>query len=155
MRIGQGYDIHRFVEGRPFILGGVRIPYNKGLLGHSDADALVHAIIDALLGAMGEKDIGTHFSDLDVKYKDANSLSLLNIVAHMLVKNSYRIENIDSTIICQAPKLAPYLENMRENICNVLKINTSMLNIKAKTNEGLDSMGVGESVAVMAVVLLN
>lgn len=155
MRIGQGYDIHKLQEGREFVLGGVKIPHAKGLLGHSDADVLVHGIIDALLGAMGERDIGTHFPDTDPRYEGADSLKLLGAVLELVYKNGYTIENIDTTVICQKPKLAPYIEKMRESLASVLKINPNMLNIKAKTNEGQDSAGREESVVAMAVVLLS
>jgi len=154
-RIGQGYDLHRLVEGRDLIIGGVKIPYYKGLSGHSDADVLTHAIIDAILGAMGEKDIGTMFPDNDPKYKDANSLELLACVIEKLHDCGYWIENIDSTVICENPKLAPHIDNMKLKLARVLKIDTNRINIKAKTNEEQDSMGRGESIAALAVALLG
>jgi len=154
-RIGQGYDLHKLVEGRDLIIGGVKIPYYKGLSGHSDADVLTHAIIDAILGAMGEKDIGTMFPDNDPKYKDANSLELLACVIEKLHDCGYWIENIDSTVICENPKLAPHIDNMKLKLARVLKIDTNRINIKAKTNEEQDSMGRGESIAALAVALLG
>jgi len=154
-RIGQGYDLHKLVEGRDLIIGGVKIPYYKGLSGHSDADVLTHAIIDAILGAMGEKDIGTMFPDNDPKYKDANSLELLACVIEKLHDCGYWIENIDSTVICEKPKLAPHIDNMKLKLARVLKIDTNRINIKAKTNEEQDSMGRGESIAALAVALLG
>jgi len=154
-RIGQGYDLHRLVEGRDLIIGGIKIPYYKGLSGHSDADVLTHAIIDAILGAMGEKDIGTMFPDNDPKYKDANSLELLACVIEKLHDCGYWIENIDSTVICEKPKLAPHIDNMKLKLARVLKIDTNRINIKAKTNEEQDSMGRGESIAALAVALLG
>jgi len=154
-RIGQGYDLHKLVEGRDLIIGGIKIPYYKGLSGHSDADVLTHAIIDAILGAMGEKDIGTMFPDNDPKYKDANSLELLACVIEKLHDCGYWIENIDSTVICENPKLAPHIDNMKLKLARVLKIDTNRINIKAKTNEEQDSMGRGESIAALAVALLG
>jgi len=154
-RIGQGYDLHKLVEGRDLIIGGIKIPYYKGLSGHSDADVLTHAIIDAILGAMGEKDIGTMFPDNDPKYKDANSLELLACVIEKLHNCGYWIENIDSTVICENPKLAPHIDNMKLKLARVLKIDTNRINIKAKTNEEQDSMGRGESIAALVVALLG
>ena len=153
MRIGIGYDIHKLVEGRDLIIGGVKIPYEKGLLGHSDADVLVHAIIDALLGALALGDIGVHFPDTDEKYKGADSLELLKQTKKLL--GDYKIINIDSNIIAQKPKLAPYINSMREKIASILDINLNCISIKAKTNENMDSMGQGTSIAANAVVLVD
>ena len=155
MRIGSGYDVHKLVEGRLLILGGVEIPYAKGLLGHSDADVLVHAVIDALVGAMGMGDIGRHFPDGDAKYKNIDSLKLLQAVLAMMKKYGYRVINIDSTIIAQAPKLAPYTEKMRKRIAKVLEIDPSLVNVKAKTEEGLGFTGSGEGIAAQAVCLIE
>lgn len=153
MRIGIGYDIHKLVEGRDLILGGIKIPCEKGLLGHSDADVLVHAIIDALLGALALGDIGTHFPDTDEKYKGADSLELLKHTKKLL--GDYKIINIDSNIIAQKPKLAPYINSMREKIASILDINLNCISIKAKTNENMDSMGQGTSIVANAVVLVD
>ena len=137
MRIGQSTDIHRLVKGRDLILGGVRIPYELGLLGHSDADVLLHAIIEALIGAMGLGDIGKHFPDTDPKYKGADSVMLLKEVGRMLSENDFQIENIDATIIAQAPKMRPHIDTMRQNIADALGIELSQINVKATTEEGL------------------
>ena len=137
MRIGQGYDVHKLVEGRDLILGGVTIPYEKGLLGHSDADVLVHAIMDALLGAAALGDIGQHFPDTDPRYKGISSIELLKHVGALLDENHYLIENIDATIICQRPKLAPYRPQMAANIAEALHLNIRQVSIKATTEEGL------------------
>lgn len=137
MRIGMGYDVHRLVEGRDLIIGGVKIPYEKGLLGHSDADVLLHAIMDALLGAAALGDIGKHFPDTDPAYKGISSIKLLEHVGELLEKEAYWIENIDATIIAQAPKMRPYIDTMRENIAKALKIDISQVNVKATTEEGL------------------
>ena len=154
MRIGQGWDVHALVPGRKLILGGVHIPYHLGLLGHSDADVLLHAIIDAMLGAAGLGDIGTHFSDTDLRWKGADSLALLAATAELIQKNGWRIQNLDSTVIAQAPKLAPYITAMRELIAGVMTLNTTQVNIKAKTAEKLGSVGQGQSIEAQAVVLL-
>ncbi len=154
MHIGTGYDVHRLVENRKLILGGVEIPYEKGLLGHSDADVLLHAISDALLGAAALGDIGKHFPDSDPKYKGADSLMLLTEVGKMLEENGYLIENIDSTILCQAPKLRPYIDQMRQNIADALGINIEQVSVKATTEEGLGFTGAGEGIAAQAVTLL-
>ena len=154
MRIGQGYDSHRMKEGRKLILGGVEIPYEKGLMGHSDADCLVHAIIDALFGAAALGDIGTHFPDTDPKYKDADSMTLLAACAEEVGK-MYRIENIDATILAQAPKMAPHIPQMRENIAKVLDLSIDRVSIKAKTNEHMDAVGKGEGIVSYAVCLLE
>ena len=133
MRVGMGYDVHRLVEGRKLIIGGVEIPYEKGLLGHSDADVLLHAIMDALLGAAALGDIGKHFPDTDERYKGADSMKLLSEVKRLLEEKLYIIENIDATVIAQSPKMAPYIDQMRENICNCLCIDKDQVNIKATT----------------------
>lgn len=155
MRIGTGYDLHRLCEGRALILGGVKIPYEKGLLGHSDADVLTHAIIDSLLGAMGEKDIGTHFPDTDISFKDISSTLLLQKTMLIMQNNGYKIVNIDSNIICQKPKLMPYIDKMKENLAPLLNIDESALSIKAKTNEGVDATGMGEAIAAQCVCLIE
>ena len=155
MRIGLGYDIHRLVEDRKLILGGVEIPYELGLLGHSDADVLIHSIIDAILGSVALRDIGYHFPDTDEKYKNANSLELLKETKKMLLNEGYKIINIDSNIICQKPKLSPYIEEMRKNISQVLELEINQVSIKAKTNEKMDSMGNGLSISTNAIVLVE
>ena len=137
MRVGMGYDVHRLVEGRKLIIGGVEIPYEKGLLGHSDADVLLHAIMDALLGAAALGDIGKHFPDTDERYKGADSMKLLSEVKRLLEEKLYIIENIDATVIAQSPKMAPYIDQMRENICNCLCIDKDQVNIKAKRRRSL------------------
>lgn len=155
MRVGMGYDVHRLVEGRELIMGGVKIPYEKGLLGHSDADVLLHAIMDALLGAAALGDIGKHFPDSDPAYKGISSLELLKKVGGLLEKRSFLIENIDATIIAQAPKLRPYIESMRENIARTLGIALEQVNVKATTEEGLGFTGSGEGIASQAVCMLT
>lgn len=155
MRIGLGYDIHQLVEGRELILGGVKIPYELGLLGHSDADVLVHAIIDSMLGALALRDIGYHFPDTDEQYKNANSLELLKETNKLIQKEGYKITNIDSNIICQKPKLMNYIEEMRKNISQILEIEPNQISIKAKTNEKMDSTGNGIAIVANAVTLLN
>ncbi len=154
MRIGQGYDVHRLTEGRKLIIGGVDIPYEKGLLGHSDADVLLHAIMDALLGAAALGDIGAHFPDTDEKYKGADSLRLLSEVGEMLSDRMYFIQNIDATIIAQAPKMRPYIEEMRGNIADTLGIEKDQVNVKATTEEHLGFTGRGEGISASAVCLL-
>jgi len=155
MRIGQGFDVHQLVEGRPCIIGGVTIPHEKGLLGHSDADVLLHAISDAILGAIGEGDIGRHFPDTDPAYKDANSLKLLEHVWELAKQRGYRLGNLDATIIAQAPKMAPYIPQMREVIGRALEAeDLSQVNIKATTTEKLGFTGRGEGIAAQAVCLL-
>ena len=153
MRVGIGYDVHKLVEGKKLILGGVEIPFEKGLLGHSDGDVLLHAICDALLGAAGEGDIGQHFPDTSPEYKDISSLVLLEKVKGLI--KEYRINNIDSIVIAQEPKLALYLEKMKENIAKVLKIDKDRINIKATTTEGLGPLGRGEGIAAYAMVSLE
>lgn len=155
MRIGTGYDLHRLVDDRELILGGVKIPYEKGLFGHSDADVLIHAIIDSLLGAMGEKDIGTHFPDTDVSFKNISSVLLLQKTMQIMQNNGYKIVNIDTNIICQKPKLMPFIDKMKENLAPLLNIDESALSIKAKTNEGADSTGLGEAIAAQCVCLIE
>lgn len=155
MRIGSGYDVHRLVEGRDLIIGGVKIPYEKGLLGHSDADVLTHAIMDSLLGAAALGDIGKHFPDTDSKYKGVSSLVLLERVKELLEENFYLIENIDATIIAQQPKMAPYIEAMRENISKVLGIDLNQINIKATTEEGLGFTGEGQGISSNSMCLLT
>ena len=155
MRIGMGYDVHRLVEDRDLILGGVRIPYEKGLLGHSDADVLLHAIMDALLGAAALGDIGKHFPDTDPAYKGASSLKLLEHVGDLIGQELYVISNIDATIIAQRPKMAPHIEEMRENVAKVLHLEVSQVNIKATTEEGLGFTGSGEGIAAQAAACLE
>ncbi len=155
MRIGHGYDVHRLVEGRKLIMGGVNIPYEKGLLGHSDADVLVHAIMDALLGAAALGDIGLHFPDTDPLYEGADSLKLLAHVGDLLEQNLYYVENIDATILAQAPKMRPHIDKMRENIATALRIEVSCVNVKATTEEGLGFTGAKEGIAAHAVCLIG
>ena len=155
MRIGQGYDVHRLVEGRRLSIGGVDIPYEKGLLGHSDADVLLHAVMDALLGAAALGDIGQHFPDSDEKYKGISSIALLKEVGKILQENGYMIENIDSTVIAQRPKLLPYRPQMAENIAAALGIEKEQVSVKATTEEGLGFTGTGEGISAQAIALLS
>lgn len=155
MRVGMGYDVHRLVEERDLILGGVRIPYEKGLLGHSDADVLLHAIMDALLGAAALGDIGTHFPDTDPAYKGASSVKLLERVGELIEDRLYVIGNIDATIIAQRPKMAPYIGQMRENVAEALHLKIDQVNIKATTEEGLGFTGTGEGISAQAVASLE
>lgn len=155
MRVGLGYDVHKLVEGRKLILGGVEIPYEKGLLGHSDADVLVHAIMDALLGAAGLGDIGRHFPDTDPKYKGADSMVLLKEVKGLLEKKLLFVGNIDATIIAQRPKLALYIDEMKKNIADVLEVSEDCVNIKATTEEGLGFTGSGEGMSAQAICALE
>lgn len=155
MRVGMGYDVHKLVEDRALILGGVCIPYEKGLLGHSDADVLIHAVMDALLGAAALGDIGRHFPDSDPKYKGISSMLLLEHVGSLLMENGYVVGNIDATVIAQRPKLAPYIETMRENMAKALKIEVSRVNVKATTEEGLGFTGQGQGIASSAVALIE
>ena len=155
MRIGTGYDVHRLTEGRKLILGGVEIPYEKGLLGHSDADVLVHAIMDALLGAAALGDIGKLFPDTDDAFLDADSLKLLAVVRDRLAEKLYVVENIDATIIAQKPKLAGYIPQMKENIAKVLGLDPDRVNVKATTEEHLGFTGSGEGMSAQAVALIN
>ena len=155
MRIGHGYDVHRLVEGRKLILGGVDIPYEKGLLGHSDADVLLHAISDAILGAIGEGDIGRHFPDTDPRYKGADSLKLLAHVMKLAKDKGFRLGNLDATIVAQRPKLAPHIPLMRQNIAGVLSAEIDRVNVKATTTEELGFAGRGEGIAAYAVALME
>ena len=155
MRIGQGYDVHRLVEGRKLILGGLEIPYEKGLLGHSDADVLLHAVMDALLGAAALGDIGQHFPDSDERYKGISSVELLKEVGKILQENGYLIENIDSTVIAQRPKLLPYRPQMAKNIADALGIEPDQVSVKATTEEGLGFTGAGEGISAQAIALLS
>lgn len=155
MRIGMGYDVHRLVEGRDLILGGVKIPYEKGLLGHSDADVLLHAVMDALLGAAALGDIGKHFPDTNPEYKGISSVKLLEHVGKLIEDNMYVIGNIDATIIAQKPKMLPHIEKMRENVAQALHIETDQINIKATTEEGLGFTGTGEGISAQAVAALE
>ena len=155
MRVGMGYDVHRLTAGRKLILGGVEIPYGKGLLGHSDADVLVHAVMDALLGAAALGDIGKHFPDTDPEYEGISSIRLLEHVGRLLDEKGYVIENVDATIIAQGPKMRPYIDQMRENIAEALKIETDQVNVKATTEEGLGFTGSGEGISSQAVCALE
>lgn len=155
MRIGHGYDVHRLTEGRKLIIGGVDIPFEKGLLGHSDADVLLHAISDALLGAAALGDIGKHFPDTDEAYKGADSLVLLKKTAELLKNEGYRIENIDSTVLAQNPKLSPYIPKMRENIADAVKLDVQRISVKATTEEKLGFTGEGLGIAAHAVCLIE
>lgn len=155
MRIGMGYDVHKLTQGRKLIMGGVEIPYEKGLLGHSDADVLLHAIMDALLGAAALGDIGKHFPDTDPAYKGISSVKLLEHVGALLEENLFLIENIDATIIAQAPKMRPHIDAMRENIAQALGITAEQVNVKATTEEGLGFTGTGEGISAQAVCLLT
>ncbi|OPX32659.1 MAG: 2-C-methyl-D-erythritol 2,4-cyclodiphosphate synthase [Candidatus Latescibacteria bacterium 4484_181] len=155
MRVGQGYDVHRLVEGRKLILGGVEIPFERGLLGHSDADVLCHAVADALLGALALRDIGAHFPPSDVKFKNISSLVLLQRVAGLLREKSARVVNVDSTIIAERPKLGPYIPLMARNLARVLQIGSDRISIKATTTEGLGALGTEEGIAAQAVVLVE
>lgn len=155
MRIGMGYDVHRLVEERELILGGVKIPYEKGLLGHSDADVLLHAIMDALLGAAALGDIGKHFPDTDPEYKGASSIKLLEEVGKKIDEKLYVIGNIDATIIAQRPKMAPHIGQMRKNVADALGIDLDQINIKATTEEGLGFTGSGEGISAQAIASLD
>ncbi|EKY28652.1 2-C-methyl-D-erythritol 2,4-cyclodiphosphate synthase [Clostridium celatum DSM 1785] len=155
MRIGMGYDVHKLVENRDLILGGVKIPYELGLLGHSDADVLIHAIMDSLLGASALGDIGKHFPDTDPKYKGISSIELLKEVGKLLKDNNFTIGNIDSTIIAQKPKMAPHIESMRKNIADALNISVNQINVKATTEEGLGFTGEGLGISSQSICLLK
>lgn len=154
MRIGHGYDVHRLVEGRKLILGGVEVPHTLGLLGHSDADVLTHAVMDALLGAAALGDIGRHFPDTDPAYAGADSLKLLDHVVELLEKKGYQVGNVDATILAQKPKLAPYIEKMRDNLAARMKVEAGQVNVKATTEEKLGFTGAEEGIAAHAVALL-
>jgi 2-C-methyl-D-erythritol 2,4-cyclodiphosphate synthase len=155
MRIGHGYDVHRLVTGRKLIVGGVDIPHEKGLLGHSDADVLLHAISDAILGSLGEGDIGRHFPDTDPSFKGADSMKLLAHVMTLADERGYELGNLDATIIAQLPRMAPHIQAMRENIARVLKSTVGQVNVKATTEEGLGFTGSGEGISAHAVVILK
>lgn len=152
MRVGQGFDVHQLTEGRPLIIGGVRIPYERGLKGHSDADVLLHAVTDAVLGAMGEGDIGRHFPDTEATYKDADSVQLLRQVWEWGERDGFRLGNVDATIIAQQPKMAPYIGDMKTVLADVFKCDPRRINVKATTTEWLGFTGRGEGIAAMAVV---
>ncbi len=154
MRIGHGYDVHRLTRDRPLILGGVEIPYEYGLLGHSDADVLLHAVMDAILGAMAEGDIGRHFPDRDPRYSGISSMKLAAVVAALMKEHGYRLGNLDATLIAQRPRIAPYIEEMCHNIATVLGAPVSVVNVKATTEEGLGFTGNGEGMAAHAVCIL-
>ena len=154
MRVGQGFDVHRLVEGRKLIIGGVDIPYEKGLLGHSDADVLLHALSDALLGAVSLGDIGRHFADTDARYENIDSRILLREVLHLVREQGYRVANVDATIIAQAPRMVPHMTQMVANIAADLRVEKSAVNVKATTTEGLGLTGRGEGIAAQALVLL-
>ncbi len=155
MRVGIGYDVHRLVEGRDLVIGGVKLPYDKGLLGHSDADVLLHAIMDSLLGAAGLGDIGKHFPDTDERYKDASSMDLLKEVKELVADKHYIVENIDGIIVAQKPKMAPHIPEMIKNIARGLGIDEDQINIKATTEEGLGVTGKGEGISSQVVCMLN
>lgn len=155
MRIGMGYDVHKLVEDRDLIIGGVKIPFEKGLLGHSDADVLLHAIMDALLGAAALGDIGKHFPDTDPAYKGISSIELLRRVGELLEEHNFLIENIDATIIAQAPKMRAYIDTMRENIAKALSIEKEQVNVKATTEEGLGFTGLGQGISSQAICMLT
>ena len=155
MRIGHGYDVHRLVEGRRLVLGGVELPFEKGLLGHSDADVLAHAVMDALLGAAGLGDIGQHFSDTDPAYAGADSLKLLAHVMELLGERGFSVGNVDAAILAQRPKLAPYLAQMGENLAQVMGVSPDRVNVKATTEEGLGFTGSGEGIAAHGVALIE
>ena len=155
MRIGHGYDAHRFAEGRKLIIGGVDIPCNVGLMGHSDADVLVHAVCDSLLGAAALRDIGYHFPDTDGKYKNIDSLILLGKVKESILQKGYSVSNIDCTVIAQIPKLSPYIEQMRDNLARVLEIQKDRINVKATTEEGMGFTGAKEGICAHAVCILE
>jgi len=155
MRIGMGYDVHRLVEGRKLVLGGVTIPFEKGLLGHSDADVLIHAVCDALLGAAGLGDIGLHFPDSDPRLKDISSIIILTKIVEMLNARGFRVINLDSTIMAEAPKISPYKETMEENIARAIEIEPEYVNIKGTTFESLGMIGKGEGIAAICVALIE
>lgn len=154
-RIGIGYDIHRLVDGRKLLLAGVRVPFMKGLLGHSDSDVLAHAVCDALLGAASLGDIGTHFPDTDPRWRGASSLDFLRHAVKLIGDQGYRVGNVDATVITEQPKLKPHIQAMREQLAAVLEVSVDAVSVKAKTNEGLDAIGRGEAMAAHAVVLIS
>ena len=153
-RVGQGFDVHEFAENRPLIIGGVTIPYEKGLIGHSDADVLLHTVTDAALGAIGEGDIGRHFPDTDPEFKDADSAKLLQYIWKIVEEKGYKLGNVDCTIIAQSPKMAPYISDMRNRIAELLNGEPSQVNVKATTTEKLGFTGRGEGIAAQATILL-
>jgi len=153
-RVGQGFDVHEFAENRPLIIGGVTIPYEKGLIGHSDADVLLHTVTDAALGAIGEGDIGRHFPDTDPEFKDADSAKLLAYIWRIVEEKGYKLGNVDCTIIAQAPKMAPFIPQMRDQIAKLLNADPSQVNVKATTTEKLGFTGRGEGIAAQATILL-
>ena len=155
IRIGIGYDIHRLVEGRNLLLGGVEIPFEKGLLGHSDSDVLTHAVCDALLGAAALGDIGTHFPDTDARWVGASSMDLLARVVELIAERGYVVANVDAIVMAEQPKLRPYIEAMRERLAAVLNVDIDCVSVKAKTNEGLESVGRGEAMAAQAAALIH
>jgi 2-C-methyl-D-erythritol 2,4-cyclodiphosphate synthase len=155
MRVGQGYDIHPLREGRPLILGGITIPHSQGLDGHSDADALTHAVCDAILGALGEGDIGTHYPSSNQEYKNLSSLVMLQGVAQTLEEKGFRLVNLDTVILAQAPKLAPYMKAMQESLARVLKVAPSQVNVKVKSGEGIGMIGRAEGIATLAICLIE
>ncbi|HKP14241.1 MAG TPA: 2-C-methyl-D-erythritol 2,4-cyclodiphosphate synthase [Blastocatellia bacterium] len=154
-RVGTGYDIHRLVDGRKLLLAGVRVPFMKGLLGHSDSDVLAHAVCDALLGAAALGDIGSHFPDTDPRWRGASSLDFLRQAVKLVGEKGYRVANVDATVIAEQPRLKPYVQAMREQLAAVLEVDVDSVSIKAKTNEGLDAIGRGEAMAAHAVVLIK
>ena len=154
MRVGLGYDVHKLVEGRKLIIGGVDIPHEKGLLGHSDADVLIHAVMDSIIGALALGDIGKHFPDTDEKYKGADSIKLLEFVYNLINEKGYDIGNIDCTIIAQSPKMAPHIQSMRENIAKALNTSVENINVKATTEEGLGFTGAKEGISAQSICLL-
>lgn len=153
-RVGQGFDVHEFAENRPLIIGGITIPFEKGLIGHSDADVLLHTVTDAALGAIGEGDIGRHFPDTDPEFKDADSAKLLAYIWNIVEEKGYKLGNVDCTIIAQAPKMAPYITQMRDRIAELLNAEPSQVNVKATTTEKLGFTGRGEGIAAQATILL-
>lgn len=155
MRVGTGYDVHKLISGRKLVLGGVTIPFEKGLLGYSDADVLIHSICDALLGAAGLGDIGLHFPDTDPKFKDISSIKLLEITYKMVCEKGFNLQNLDSTVFAQEPKISPFREKMQQNIARAMNVNTNCINIKATTTEGLGMFGRGEGIGAMSVVLVE
>ena len=155
MRIGLGYDVHKLVEGRPLIMGGVNIPHEKGLLGHSDADVLIHAIMDGMLGALALGDIGKHFPDTDEEYKGADSMKLLKCVNDLINEKGYVVNNIDSIIIAQSPKMAPHIQSMRKNIADVLNTSIDNISVKATTEEGLGFTGTKQGISAQSICILN
>src|SRR5688572_3780745 len=155
IRVGIGYDSHRFQEGRPLILGGVTVPHTHGLIGHSDADAVAHAVTDAILGAAGAGDIGRHFPDSDARWKGASSIALLELARQVIVDSGFVVANVDAVVIAERPKIGPYVDQMRQNLAAALQVDASCISVKGKTNEGVDALGRGEAIAVHAVAMLT